>query len=125
MTRTKTAAVVVLFISFFVFVAFIGKTASSAEKTGLSIITGQVVDMDGVPVDQIAVSVRTSDNQQVGITFTNERGIFVLYNMPPGFYEFSLLVVGYNNSVPKILHYTGKVQTVDLGVMKLVFRPAQ
>lgn len=122
MARAKMAAVIAVFVSFSALVAFAEKTAWSGEKrNGLREIIGMVVDTSGRPVSQLAVMVRTSDYKQVGIIFTDRNGMFRFYNLPPGFYEFSLPAAGHN-SVPKILHYTGKVPQVNIGVMEFVFR---
>lgn len=122
MTRAKMVAVIAVLVSFFTLIAFAGKTAWSGEKrNGLREIIGMVVDMSSRPVSQIAVLVRTSDYEQMGITFTDEKGMFTLYNFPPGFYEFSLPWAT-RNSVPKILYYTGKMPKVNIGVMEFVPR---
>jgi len=109
------------------FVIFLAHVAVIAQQASSATLNGTIVDPKGMSVTGVTV---TATHLATGIqreTTTNEDGIYVLSNLPPGEYKVRFKMSGYYTEVEHIgvSLKVGQTVTLNVPVQELILDPVQ
>src|ERR1700732_2605756 len=87
-------------------------------------LNGTVRDESGGSVPKAAITVRELDTNRTYTAVSNDNGLYVIANLPPGHYELTTEAAGFGRSTQTgVVLTVGQVATVD-GSMKVGPRAA-
>ena len=111
-------SIICIFLSLLIFYP-VKLDAQEKQNPGRGKITGYIVDsISGKPIDYASVSLLAGDKEINGTT-SNNKGVFVLNNIPDGKYKIIIYFIGYRNSVIPGIDINQTAQVVDLGKISL------
>jgi len=78
---------------------FIG-SLQAQQVSGKGKISGRILDsVSGKPIDYASIGLLNQDNKEVNGTTSDDKGFFILENIPYGTYKLAVYYIGYKNSV--------------------------
>ena len=102
-------------VIFSVFCAFLWLNTAVAQQAANATLTGTIVDTAGALVPNAKL---TATHTATGVhreTLSNETGLYVFSNMPPGSYELRLEATGFATKVTRaVLLKVGQTVTLNL-----------
>lgn len=110
-----------------ILVLFLAHVSVIAQQAATATLTGTIIDPKGVSVAGVIV---TATHLATGITretTTNEAGIYVLSNLPPGDYKVRLKMPGFGTEVERtgVTLKVGQTVTLSVPVQDLILDPVQ
>jgi hypothetical protein len=95
----------------------LAKPAFSQLGGSAAQLNGSVRDESGGTVAKAAVSLRETETNRTYTTVSNDNGLYVIANLPPGRYELTTEAPGFAKSTQKgIVLTVGQVATIDVTV---------
>jgi hypothetical protein len=113
--RSMTIAKYMLFIVLcgFVLTAIVPQPAAAQATISFAQLNGTVQDPSGNVIVGAAVSLRNTGTNRAYSATTNNTGLYVLPNLPPGEYELSISYSGFDNYTRTIEVSVGQTATIN------------
>jgi len=95
----------------------IGATPAWSQATSSSTVAGQVTDESGAVVPGAAITLTDADTKAVRTTTSNDAGRYIFVNVPPGTYDISVSLAGFQTARVSAQKVTvGQQLTIDLAL---------
>jgi ferric enterobactin receptor len=108
------------FIFFFAALLYVS-LVKAQQTTGKGKITGRIIDsVSGKPVDFASVGLLNQDNKEINGTTSEDKGSFIIDNVPFGNYKIAIYFIGYKNSTKQNIQITKENPVANLGNLKLI-----
>lgn len=106
--------------SIFLFLIF-SKQFYAQQATGRGKITGRIIDSaSGKAIDYASIGLLTSDNKEINGTTSDDKGLFILDNLPFGKYNVAVFYIGYKNALRSNIEVTKEKPFVALNDLVLI-----
>lgn len=93
------------------------RPAFSQAGAGNAQLNGSVRDQSGGSVAKAAITLKETDTNRTYTAFSNDSGLYVIANLPPGKYELTTEASGFAKSTQTgIILTVGQVATIDVAV---------